>query len=66
MPEGFNEEQRQQMFEEMQQKSIEACAGKTESENCQIEGFRGIMEGTCETQEENLICRFQRPERPNQ
>ena len=62
--EGFSEEQRQQMFEEMQQKAVDACFGKVEGDSCTIEGGRGEMQGTCSVENANLLCRFERPEMP--
>jgi len=57
----------QPMFEEMQQKSIDACSGKTEGDSCTIEAPQGRgpegmdeMQGTCKIENENLLCRFER------
>ncbi len=61
--EGFNEEQRQQMMEEMQQKMIDACQSKIEGESCQLEGHMSEMQGTCSIENENLVCKFERPDR---
>ncbi|MBN1644572.1 hypothetical protein JW851_00840 [Candidatus Woesearchaeota archaeon] len=63
-PMQMDEEQRQKMFEETQQKSLDACAGKNEEDQCQIEGFRGSINGTCQFKENDLICFFERPMRP--
>ena len=54
----------QPMFEEMRQRSIDACIGKVERDSCTIEGGRGEMQGTCAVENENLLCRFERPEMP--
>ena len=62
--EGFNEEQRKQMFKEMQQKSIDACNNKNKGDSCTIEGRIGEMQGTCSVENENLLCRFERPDMP--
>ena len=61
---NLTEEQRQQMFEERQQISIEACKDKSEGESCMLESPRAEMEGVCEMGEENLVCTFSQQMRP--
>lgn len=57
----MTEEERQQMFEERQQKMIDACEGKDEGDVCTIESPRGETEGTCEIIDNNLICTMDMP-----
>ncbi len=60
---NITEEQRQQMFEERQQKAIEACQEKNEGDGCILESPRGDIEGNCKILDENLICETERPMR---
>lgn len=53
----FNDEEREKMLEEMQLKMQEACNEKSEGDICQLTTPRGEINGTCELQEDNLICK---------
>ena len=54
----MSEEERQLIQEERQQIAITACAEKGEGESCVTENQRGDVEGSCQIQEDNLICVF--------
>ncbi|MBN2421984.1 hypothetical protein JXB41_02045 [Candidatus Woesearchaeota archaeon] len=58
---NISEEERQQMFEEQQQKSIEACESKNEDDLCKIESPRGDITGNCKIMDEKLVCMTERP-----
>ena len=59
----MSEEERLQTQEEREQVSIAACTEKIEGEICITENQRGDVEGTCQFQEDNLICMFDRQDR---
>lgn len=50
------EEKGQQMFEQRQQKLIEACKDKTEGDTCILESPREEIEGKCKLENDNLLC----------
>ena len=60
---NLTEEKRQQMFEERQQKMIEACEGKNEGDVCQFQVRMGKSGGICKIMDENLVCTMDRPMR---
>ncbi|MBW2968881.1 hypothetical protein KY314_02060 [Candidatus Woesearchaeota archaeon] len=66
----MSDEQREKMFEQRTQNSINACKDKSEGDICEIQGFRPkmieqedwpVMKGTCKMQEDILRCFFDRP-----
>ncbi len=63
---NMTEEERQQMFGEMQQKAIESCKDKNEGDSCQLESPRGEISGVCNLREENLVCTSDIPMRQGQ
>ena len=49
-------EEGQKMFEQRQQKLIEACKDKIEGDTCILEGQIEEIEGKCEVENDNLLC----------
>ena len=64
-PMNISDEERQKMFEEMQQNMIKACEGKNENDVCQFEGRIGMIEGICKLRDNNLICTSENQTRPD-
>jgi len=63
---NLSEEERQKLFEERQQKAIEACQGKNQGDVCKIQTPRGELNTTCKTEEGNLMCISNYPMRQRQ
>lgn len=60
---NLTEEERQQMFEEMQQIATEACQDRNEGDDCVFETPRGEMNGICKILDKNLVCTTNMPAR---
>ena len=61
---NMTDEEMQQRFLDMQKNAEEACLDRNEGDECSVENTRGTMGGICKTQEDKLLCEFERPERP--
>lgn len=58
---NLTDEERAEMFSEMNQRAIEVCFYKTEYDSCELETPRGLIDGECQYAGEDLVCFFDTP-----
>jgi hypothetical protein len=53
---NLSDEERQKLMQEREKSAIDACNGKADGDSCTIQNSVGEISGTCNMQQDNLIC----------